>query len=65
MPKHRDRRHDAVQEAKACRPDRVAFGDVLWASNLLTGPQGPLSNALLHKTSPKAIKTIAVYEFMT
>jgi len=46
-------------------PYRVAFWDVFGASNLLTGPPGPLSNALLPKTSQKAIKTSAVYEFMT
>ena len=61
MPKHRDRRHDAVQKTKACRPEGSLFG----TSNVLTGPLGPLSNALLPKSSQKAIKTIAVYESMT
>ena len=26
MPEHRDRRHDAVQKAKACRPEGSLFG---------------------------------------
>ena len=26
MPEHRDRRHDAVQEAKPCRPEGSLFG---------------------------------------
>ena len=46
-------------------PAKVAFWGVFGASNVLTGPQGPLSNVLLPKTPQKAIKTIAVYEFMT
>ena len=44
---------------------RVAFWAIFGASNVLIGPQGPLSNTLLPKTSQKAIKIIAVYEFMT
>ena len=35
------------------------------STNLLTGPLGPLSNALPPKIFQKAIKTSAVYEFMT
>ena len=65
MPKHHDRRLDAVQGAKEPRPkgDRqiARFG----ASGALTGAKAPLSRPFLPKQAICRAQLAAIYEFMT
>ena len=65
MPRHHDRRRNAVQRTKEPRPkgDRqiARFG----ASGARTGAKAPLSGTLLPKQSICRSQLAANYEFMT
>ena len=66
MPKHHDRRRNAVPGAKEPRPEgggrQIArFG----ASGTLTGAKAPLSGTLLPKQAICRSQLAAIYEFMT
>ena len=64
MPKHHDRRLDAVQGAKEPRPKGGRQIARFGASGTLTGAKAPLSRTLLPKQAICRSQLAAIYEFM-
>ena len=65
MPKHHDRRRDAVQGAKEPRPERGRQRSRCGASGTLSGAKAPLSGPLLPQRILCRSQRAAIYEFMT
>jgi len=65
MPKHHDRRSNAVQGAKEPRPKRGRQIARFGASGALTGAKAPLSGTLLPKQTICRSQLAANYETMT
>jgi len=62
MPKHHDRRRDAVQRAKKPRPKRGRQIARFGASGALTGAKAPQSGTLLPKRAICRSQRAAIYE---
>jgi len=65
MPKHHDRRRNAVQWAKEPRPKGGRQIARFGASGALTGAKAPQSGTLLPKQAICRSQRAAIYEFMT
>ena len=65
MPKHHDRRRNAVQWTKEPRPKGGRQIARFGASGALTGAKAPLSRTLLPKQAICRSQLAAIYEFMT
>ena len=64
MPKHHDRRLDAVQGAKEPRPERGRRMTRFGASGTLTGALAPLSRPFLPHRAIRRSQFAAIYESM-
>ena len=65
MPKHHDRRRNAVQRAKEPRPEGGRQIARFGASGALTGAKAPLSRTFLAKQAICRSQLAAIYESMT
>ena len=64
MPKHHDRRRNAVQRTKEPRPKGGRQIARFGAPGALTGAKAPLSGTLLLKQAISRSQLAAIYEFM-
>ena len=64
MPKHHDRRRNAVQRTKEPRPKGGRQIARFGAPGALTGAKAPLSGTLLAKQTICRSQLAAIYEFM-